>query len=178
MNEQKNRRDVTVGILMIAAGIVIFLYSIDILRFAYISGSLWAVLGVTGLVVAVNGWRSQSSFLLFLGGFLLVAGTHTALWSFGVLETTLEGILPAILLWIGLASLFVWLPTPYKIDLLIPALLFGGSGLGYYLWWWDIFRLSELKDLYADSWPLFLILLGGGILLRSLKRTRRKTSSA
>ena len=169
------RTDRTVGILLILVGVALFLYAIDVVPFDILSGSVWLGLGTAGFVIALNGWKQRASILLFVGGFLFVAGLHTALWSFGVLEARIEELLPAFFLWIGLASVFVWLPTPYKIDLLIPAFLFGGSGLGYYLWWWDVMRVSDLTDMYANGWPVLLILLGVGILLRSLNRVSRKT---
>jgi len=171
MSSHARRTDLTVGVLLVAAGLGLFLYAIDVIPFAVLSGSVWLALGIAGLVVVLNGWKDDSSILLFIGGLLLVAGIHTALWSYGILEAHHEEILPAILLWIGLASLFVWLPAPYKIDLLVPALLFGGCGLGYYLWWWDVIRMSDLKYAYGHAWPLLLILLGGGILFRSFRRT-------
>ena len=175
MSPKALRTDRTVGIVMVLAGVALLLYAVDVLSFDILSGSVWLALGTAGLIIAINGWKDRSTILLFLGGFLLVAGVHTALWSLGVLEARLEELLPALLLWIGLASLLVWLPTPYKVDLLVPAVLFGGAGLGYYLWWWDIMRMSELRDVYANGWPVLLILLGGGIVFRSIKRSVKKS---
>ncbi len=172
MSPRALHTDRTVGILMVLAGFGLFLVSLDVITLEILAGSAWLALGIAGVILIGRGWKDSSSILLFVGGFLFTAGVHTALWSFGVLELRPEELLPAIFLWIGLAMVFVWLPAPYKIDLLVPAVLFGGCGVGYYLWWWDVMRMSDLKELYGNGWPVLVILLGAGILLRSMQRLR------
>jgi hypothetical protein len=128
------------------------------------------MLAVAGATLIVRAWPKRSSFRLFVGGVLFVAGVHACLWTFGVLEVDTEEAFAAFFLWVGLASVLMWLPNPHKLDLLIPAFLFGGAGLGYYLWWYDVYQWRELREFYAGAWPVFIMLLGAGIVLRSLKR--------
>jgi hypothetical protein len=86
---------------------------------------------------------------------------------------TIEETLAAGMLWIGLAFAFLWLSAPRKLDLLVPAILFAGPGVGYYLWWYEVVRLEAMVRWVDAGWPLLLVLLGAGIMLRSLIPSRQ-----
>lgn len=164
-------RDRLFGTILVLVGLGLFLNAVDVIRFETIETGVWIALSTCGLLLMIRGWKRKGSAVLFIGAFFFVAGIHAVLWTLGVLDVDGEGAVAAFFLWLGLASVFMWLPTPHKLDLLIPAFLFGGAGLGYYLWWYDLYRWREIQDAYESGWPVFLILLGGGIVFRSIRRS-------
>ena len=159
--------DMASGVLLIFIGLVLFLRVVGVApqtmeTLAWMLGSVLA-----GLQAAL-GFIRHSTAKKFWGSLGCVAAAHLAVWTSGLMEPTIEETMGAGLLWVGLAFTFVWLSAPHKLDLLVPAILFSGPGVGYYLWWYDLVRLESLKQLFDSGWPVLVVLLGAGILLRSL----------
>lgn len=137
----------------------------------------WTAVGMLGGSIAVRGWSMHSSLRMFTGAFLLLAGFHAAMWAAGVLEPNGEEAIASVLLWFGLSFLFVWLSAPHKLDILVFAILFSGPGVGYYLWWWDVVRMSTIRNVAEDGWPALVILAGAGVVMRSLWGRKRLPES-
>lgn len=164
--------DVITGALLTTIGILLFFRALGFAPDILLTSAL-VLVATLAAIFAVTGLLERRRGREFWGAFGFVAGAHLALWSAGVMVPTGEEMFAAGFLWVGLAFAFLWLSTPYKIDLLVPAFLFGGPGVGYYLWWFEIVRLRDLEQAIESGWPLLLVLLGGGILLRSLIPSRQ-----
>ncbi len=164
--------DVISGVLLTAVGVLLFFRALGFAPDILLTSAL-VLVATLAAIFAVTGLLERKRGREFWGAFGCVAGAHLALWSSGVMVPTGEEIFAAGLLWFGLAFAFLWLSTPHKIDLLVPALLFGGPGVGYYLWWFEVARLRDMEHVIENGWPVLLVLLGGGILLRSLIPSRQ-----
>lgn len=133
----------------------------------------WVTVALLGGSVALSGWIRKSSFKKFLGAVLVVGGSHAALWSAQLFAPLPEEMIASVMIWIGLGFAFVWCSAPYKLDLLVPTVLFLGPGVGYYLWWYDLVRAATLRAIASNGWPVLIVLLGAGILVRTFRPARQ-----
>jgi hypothetical protein len=60
--------------------------------------------------------------------------------------------------------LFVY--DPRNVGILIPALIFGGFGATVFLVEWDYLDWWDVRYYIRNYWPVLLILLGFGIILK------------
>ena len=164
--------DAVSGILLALIGVALSFRAANVAPDTMATGA-WSLASVLAGVHAVTGLVAGKMGRKFWGAFGCVGAAHAAVWSSGLMVPTLEETIAAGFLWVGLAFAFLWLSAPYKLDLLAPALLFCGPGVGYYLWWYDVVRLESLERWAGDGWPLLLVLLGAGVLLRSLIPSRQ-----
>jgi hypothetical protein len=125
-------------------------------------------------VHAVAGLIAGSTMRKFWGALGFVAAGQLALWNADILVPTLEESIASASLWLGLAFAFVWLSQPYKLDVLAAAVLFGGPGVGYYLWWHELVDLDSLEQWAGNGWPAIIILAGTGLILRACFRPTRQ----
>jgi len=168
--------DLVIGISLIVVGVSLLGSVLGIWE-GVVDVVAWSAVGVLGASVAARGWKMRSSARLFAGAFLFLAGCHAALWTSGVLQPNGEEAIASVCLWVGLSFFFVWLAAPHKLDILVPAALFVGPGIGYYIWWWDLARLSAIRDFAEDGWPALVILAGAGGVGRALWGRKRLPES-
>jgi hypothetical protein len=67
---------------------------------------------------------------------------------------------------LGFSFLMLFFYDPRRIGVLIPLLFFGGYGILYYLWWWDVIDWFEMKHYMQTYWPLLIILWGISLIFR------------
>jgi hypothetical protein len=67
---------------------------------------------------------------------------------------------------LGLSFLMVFFYDPRRFGVLVPVLLFGGYGVLYYLWWWDVIDWFEMKHYVQTYWPALIILWGISLIFR------------
>jgi hypothetical protein len=165
--------DIVSGSLIGAAGVALVFRAVG-LQPELMSTTAWCCASSLCGVHAVAGLISGSTMRKFWGALGFVAAGHLALWSADILVPTLEESIASASLWVGLAFAFVWLSQPYKLDVLAAAALFGGPGVGYYLWWHEVVDLRSLEQWAGQGWPAIIILAGAGLILRAFFRPTRQ----
>jgi hypothetical protein len=168
----RSTTDIVSGILLTLIGAVLTLRATGISPDATATIA-WSLTSILAGLHAVTGLVEGSTARKFWGAIGCVGAAHAAVWNSGLMIPTVEESVAALFLWIGLAFTFLWLSAPYKVDLLAPAILFCGPGVGYYLWWYDIARLESMTRWADEGWPILLVLLGAGVLLRSVIPSRQ-----
>ncbi|MCU0452670.1 MAG: hypothetical protein MUE68_03360 [Bacteroidetes bacterium] len=165
--------DIVSGGLIVSAGLALFLRALDVQPEAMVTVA-WSCASVLCGIHAVIGLIAGSNGRKFWGALGFVAAGQLALWSADILTPTLEESIAAASLWVGLAFAFVWLSQPYKLDVLAVAVLFGGPGVGYYLWWHELVDLRLLERWAGSGWPAIIILAGAGLILRAFFKPTRQ----
>lgn len=165
--------DVVSGSLIAAAGVALVFRAID-LRPELMATVAWSCASLLCGVHAIAGLVAGSTMRKFWGALGFVAAGQLALWSADILVPTLEESIASASLWVGLAFAFVWLSQPYKLDVLAAAVLFGGPGVGYYLWWHELVDLRSLEQWAGNGWPAIIILAGAGLILRAFFQPTRQ----
>ncbi|MEK6650703.1 MAG: hypothetical protein AABY75_06990 [Bacteroidota bacterium] len=164
--------DIVSGILLASIGVLLSIRAAGVAP-ETMATVAWSLASILAGIHAFSGLVAGNTGRKFWGAFGCVAAAHSAVWSSGLMVPALEETIASGFLWVGLAFAFLWLSAPYKLDLLAPAIVFCGPGVGYYLWWYDVVRLESLERWAGDGWPFLLVLLGAGVLLRSLIPSRQ-----
>lgn len=165
------RRFSWLGIGMIAIGTAMLLDRTHVLRFEWIT-VVWCVIGLFGLLRAIDGFGKKAKGRVFWGTFLFLFGMYATLRNLDIVELRTYWWPSAMLLVVGFALFVVVASSPKDWHLLIPALLLTGMGtviiladLGY-IYRYDV---VEAVRLY---WPVGLILFGLALVLKhSLSRS-------
>jgi NADH:ubiquinone oxidoreductase subunit H len=63
----------------------------------------------------------------------------------------------------------LFLYDPHRFGALVAVLFFGGYGVLYYLWWWDVIDWFEMKHYVHTYWPMLIILWGISLIFRRKK---------
>ncbi len=123
------------------------------------------------LFVSILGKRDRGA--IFPGTILFLLGLFFLLRNYDIIPYYyIREIWPVFLIILGLAFVAVFFTKPSDWGLLIPAGIFLLLGIvlllrKLHIIYWDIW------DIVSDYWPIILIIIGGGIILGSLKRQHR-----
>jgi hypothetical protein len=71
---------------------------------------------------------------------------------------------------LGLSFLMLFLYDPRRFGVLVPVFFFGGYGILYYLWWWDVIDWFEMKHYLHLYWPVLIIFWGLSLVFRPRRR--------
>jgi len=157
------------GVILIVIGVLLLVHQIAPYSFSWYDTYPFILMGL-GLLFffSIIGKRNKGG--VFPGTFLFLLGLFYFLRNFDIIEYYyLREIWPIILIILGLSFVAVFITKPDDWGPLIPGGLFLFLGVVFllnklHLVYWD------LGDVIADYWPAILILIGGRIIFRSLKR--------
>jgi hypothetical protein len=153
------------GILLIVLGASLILTRLHILHYGWHT-ILWIGLAAVGLVSVIQAFVTHRRGVVFWGSllfFISVAMTvrHLAIADYGSWD------LPATMsLAIGLSFLMMYFFDPRRFGTLIFVIFFGGYGILYYLWWWDIIEWFDVRYYVHTYWPVLIILWGLSLIFR------------
>ncbi|MGB2869336.1 MAG: hypothetical protein WBD36_12855 [Bacteroidota bacterium] len=156
------------GVLLILVGVLLILSRVHVLHLGW-GNLIWTFLLVYAVVVVVRGFARRRAAAVFFGSLLFFVSLHAVLQLWGVALFGFAEWIPNIALALGLSFLVLYILEPRNVGLLIPFILFAGFGAVYYLWWWDMVDLFDVKQYAATYWPLLLVLFGISVMLK--KRT-------
>jgi hypothetical protein len=165
------RGSILPGIFLIVVGVWFLL-----VRFEIIENYRYRIYSVTIIILAlfllIEAFRNSNSSALFWGVTILVIGGFFSMRNFGIIpHYYFNRFWPILLIGVGSGffSLFIFDPRDWGV--LIPAfiLIFFGIGLSIrsfsnLSWNWDF--------IIEKYWPIPLILIGMGILLKGVSKTK------
>ncbi len=155
MNEQRNKAIVP-GVLLIALGVVFLLW-----QFLPFGGAVLLFLLGVGFLVTYFAWQRHIGFLI-PGAILTGLSIATALWQ------GKDNNWPYFLVMLGLAFFAIWLfgtRGEQNHWPLWPGTILFVLGIGFWLTTRGVLPWS-LWDLIGKAWPVVLIIIGLGIVLR------------
>ncbi|MBI4429677.1 MAG: hypothetical protein HY562_11225 [Ignavibacteriales bacterium] len=162
------RKEISVlflGILFIVLGLALFLDRLNVVTFG--SGRfVWTAVAAFGAVLIVLAFVRRNRKSLFWGNLLLFFGGCVALYHWHVIPRGDFYILPLFSIALGLSFFTSYLYNPGNFVILVPATIFTGFGVVFYLWWWEYIDWFDLRSFARTYWPLLLIALGLGMALR------------
>lgn len=163
------RPSIIPGLLLIIIGILFLLNKFLPFSFGWyeIYPLIFLAMGIL-FFVSIIGKPHKGA--VFPGTILLLLGIFFILRNFDLIPYRyVREVWPIMLIIFGFAFLAIFITKPSDWGVLIPAgicLFIGGIFYAnrFYHFYWDAW------DLFADYWPVFLILIGAGIVLKSLRK--------
>ena len=153
------------GIFLILLGVGLVLSKLHLLHYKW-GIVLWSCLGVAGLAAAIQAFITRRRGVVFWGSFLFFVSIAMLIHRFELLNFAPWDVPATFSLALGFSFLMLFFYDPRCIGVLIPLLFFGGYGILYYLWWWDVIDWFEMKHYMQTYWPLLIILWGISLIFR------------
>lgn len=167
---QKQSGTFIFGFILILIGVGLLLDRYRILAFSWdqLLPILLLILSITSFISLARGNRNA----VFWGVGLAVVGLFYFLKNFDLVPyywlRHLDGSVILIALGLAFTSLFVVKPSDWGV--LIPGGILLLIGLLRLLQEFDVNLISE--EMIADYWPAILVLIGLGLIVNTLKKTR------
>ncbi len=163
---QKRSRGFSIfGIFLILLGVGLILNKLHMIHYGW-GIILWVCLGVVGLVAVVQSFITRRRGVVFWGSLLFFVSIAMLIHKFILLDFEPWDVPATFSLAFGFSFLMLFFYDPRRFGVLIPVLLFGGYGVLYYLWWWDVIDWFELKYYLHVYWPVLVILWGLSLIFR------------
>ena len=156
------------GIFLILLGAGLILSKLNFLHYTW-GIVLWICLGVAGLAAAVQAFITRRRGVVFWGSVLFFSSIAMLVHRFELFNIAPWDIPATFSLALGLSFLVLFFYEPRRFGVLVPFLLFGGYGILYYLWWWDVIDWFEMKHYVHTYWPMLIILWGISLIFRRKK---------
>lgn len=165
MSEEQKKTFPWAGVVFIVLGVVLLLNQTDFIdvRFSQI---IWGLLLVVGFVYTIRGYKNNIRGKIFWGTVIFLFSLYFLLNSLDFLNYHHRMFLPSLFLVFGFAFLTTYLNEIKDVWSLIISLILISSGmfliledLGYFNWF-------DVRSFVKTYWPIVLIILGLGFLLR------------
>jgi hypothetical protein len=153
------------GIFLIVLGSLMLLDRLDVVYLGW-GRILWLVGAAAGAAFAVEGFVTKRQARVFWGSFLFYASALFLARLWRLIDFWGIPWVAFLSLALGLAFFMLFVYDPRNVGILIPALIFGGFGATVFLVEWDYLDWWDVRYYIRNYWPVLLILLGFGIILK------------
>jgi hypothetical protein len=153
------------GIFLILLGVGLFLNKIHLMDHGW-KTIFWICLGLVGLATVIHAFISRRQNRVFWGSLLFFVSSAMVAHRMIVFDSAPWDFPAVFSLALGLSFLVQFVYDPRRFGVLIPALLFGGYGAFYYLWWFDIIDWFDMKHYLYTYWPVLVILWGLSLIFQ------------
>ncbi len=163
--EQRPKGLSVFGILLIVVGASLILNRLHLFHYSW-HAILWVGLAAVGLVSAIQAFVTHRRGVVFWGSLLFFVSVAMAIRHLAIADFESWDLPATLSLALGLSFLMMYFFEPRRFGTLIPVILFGGYGVLYYLWWWDVIEWFDVRYYLHTYWPVFIILLGLSLIFR------------
>ena len=163
--ERRDFRVPFLAILLITLGVALFLDRLDVIALRW-GRVIWTCIAVYGAALIVMAFMNRRKGTLTWGNILFFFGGLVALYQWRVIPRDEFYALPLLCVALGFSFLISYFYSPGNPVLLIPAFLFIGFGVVFYMWWWDYIDWFDFRYYARRYWPVLLIVLGTAIAVR------------
>lgn len=163
--EQRSKGLSVLGILLIVLGVGLILNRLHVLHYGWHT-ILWISLAAVGLVSVIQAFITRRRGVVFWGSLLFFVSVAMVVRNLEVLDFEAWDWPATLSLAAGLSFLMMYFYDPRRFGTLIPVILFGGYGVLYYLWWWDVIDWFNVRNYVHTYWPVLIILWGLSLILR------------
>jgi hypothetical protein len=165
---QKTRGLSIFGIFLILFGAGLILSKLHLFHYRW-GVVLWVCLGVAGLMAVIQAFITKRRGQIFWGSLLFFSSIAMLVHRYALIDTAPWDVPATFSLAIGLSFLMLFFFDPRRFGVIIPILFFGGYGVLYYLWWWDVIDWFDLKYYLHTYWPVLVIVWGLSLIFRPRK---------
>jgi hypothetical protein len=145
------------ALMLLRKGGLINLHSSDV---------IWPVLTLFGLILAGRGLADGKRGKIVGGTVLFLYSIFFLVRSAGDHELPIEMIVPSTFLVFGIVFLMLFVNRPAEWYFLVPGLLLLLVGASFLMTQYGYWYGWQMRDAISTWWPLALVLMGGGMLLR------------
>jgi hypothetical protein len=153
------------GVFLILLGAGFILNKLQVFHYSW-GIILWVCLGVVGVVTVVQAFITRRRGVIFWGSLLFFVSVIMIAHRFVLIDFAPWNMPATFALALGLSFLMLFFFDPRRFGVLIPVIFFGGYGVLYYLWWWDVIDWFEMRHYVFTYWPVFVILWGLSLIFR------------
>jgi len=153
------------GIFLILLGAGLILNKLRVFHYSW-GIIFWVCLSVAGVVTVVQAFMTRRRGVVFWGSLLFFVSVAMIAHRFVLIDFAPWDVPATFSLALGLSFLMLFFYDPRRFGVLIPVLFFGGYGVLYYLWWWDVIDWFEMRHYIFTYWPVFVILWGLSLIFR------------
>ena len=153
------------GVFLILLGAGFILNKLHVFHYSW-GIILWVCLSVVGVVTVVQAFITRRRGVVFWGSLLFFVSVTMIAHRFVLIDFVPWNMPATFALALGLSFLMLFFFDPRRFGVLIPVLFFGGYGVLYYLWWWDVIDWFEMRHYVYTYWPVFVILWGLSLIFR------------
>jgi hypothetical protein len=153
------------GVFLILLGAGFILNKLHVFHYSW-GIILWVCLSVVGVVTVVQAFITRRRGVVFWGSLLFFVSVTMIAHRFVLIDFAPWDVPATFSLALGLSFLMLFFYDPRRFGVLIPVLFFGGYGVLYYLWWWDVIDWFEMRHYLFTYWPVFVILWGLSLIFR------------
>ena len=153
------------GVFLILLGAGLILNKLHVFHYSW-GIIFWICLSVAGVVAVVQAFITRRRGVVFWGSLLFFLSVIMIAHRFVLIDFAPWDVPATFALALGLSFLMLFFYDPRRFGVLIPVLFFGGYGVLYYLWWWDVIDWFEMRHYVFTYWPVFVILWGLSLIFR------------
>ncbi len=161
------------GIFLIVFGSLLLLKKFDVIDLS-VREIIWPALALMGLIVAGRGLFDRVKWKVFWGTVLFLYSIFFLVRSIDRFDIPIQMIFPATFLVFGIVFVMLFVNRPADWYYLVPGLLLLAVGVSMVLTEYGYWYGWEIRDAIATWWPLALVLMGAGMLLRRRGATADK----
>ncbi len=152
------------GVGLIVVGAAMLLHRLGVVDFGW-HAALWGIVALFGAFKLVTAFTTGRSGAAFWGTVLLVLGGYQMLEDLGVAYVSSYLLFPWTVVLVGVGFLMMFAVKPRNWHVLVPSVVFLGSGTLMVLSEMGYFDRWDVLDAFRQYWPIALILFGITLLL-------------
>jgi hypothetical protein len=137
---------------------------------------IWPVLTLFGLILAGRGLVDGKRGKIVGGTVLFLYSIFFLVRSMGAYELPFEMIIPSTFIVFGIVFVMLFVNRPAEWYFLVPGLLLLLVGASFLMTEYGFWYGWEVRDAISTWWPLALVLMGAGMLLRRRAAAGRGTT--
>jgi hypothetical protein len=174
MSSKNNFRKIpTLGIILIAVGLLLLADQIGIMRMSFWNFAMGFMV-LFGATLVIRSFSRGDRNKVFWGTALFLLGLYFIFDSLDLITDRYTVIVPALFLILGFSFLMMYVYNLRDWHLLIPTIFFTGIGVLIFADSSGFFDLYRLENYLLNFWPLLLILFGVGLIAKSRRRKQIK----
>jgi len=154
------------GFLLILIGLVLLIGSEDVFSWDYVRSYFFLILGLWGIIKV---YLTRVPRGIYIYAFLFLLGFYFTLHQLGFYEVDRGATLTAITLALGIAFYPLYFLKEKRMEYILYGNIFILVGLFFLLLYVDILPPHLFVTIFDTYWPVLLILLGFGLLIKSIK---------
>ncbi|RCK77698.1 MAG: hypothetical protein IGBAC_2007 [Ignavibacteriae bacterium] len=169
MNDEIKKQIPWTGIILIILGLTLLLNRTNIIN-VHFSQIIWGVLILFGFVHTIRGYKYNQRGKIFWGTVIFLFSLYFLLNTLDFFEFRHRIFIPAVFLIFGFAFLTTYINNLRDVISLILSVMLISSGFFLILEDFGYFDWFNVRSVIKTYWPVVLIILGLGMLLKKRKQ--------